>query len=116
MCCREAASPVGLPQLISFTLLVSEEEIEIVCYSPRNFTLLFFHFTLLLLDCFPKINNLFLPPIASHLLSGKRSKLYLQQPAVLLPSFLLSLFVPDSRVELVNMKLQEGKAATLRAV
>lgn len=87
-----------------------------VCYLPRNFTLLFFHFTLLLLDCFPKINNLFLPPIASHLLSGKRSKLYLQQPAVLHPSFLLSLFVPDSRVELVNMKLQEGKAAPLRAV
>lgn len=47
--------------------------------------------------------------MASHLLpgiwlSGKRSKLHLQQPA---SSFLLFLLVPGSQVELVNMNCKK---------
>lgn len=87
---------------------------------PGIYILLFFHFTLLLLDRFPEVNSLLLPPAASRFLPGiwpseRRSKLHLQQPTVPLAKF-YSLLVGSQHSSGIRQRdLQEGEAAPLRA-
>lgn len=94
MCHREATSP----SLISFAALYFRRgNKKLIAVHLGMYTLLFFHFILLLLNCFPELNNLLLLPAASHSLAGvwpsgrRKPKLHLQQQTVPLVTFLLTL-------------------------